>query len=96
MITFRAHLDSSGLIFLKILNLITSANSPLPYEVMYSQVGGLGWGHMGRGIIQPTTVYDLALQVPACHFCCMLLVKQVTKTSLDSREGKLGGDILCR
>ena len=51
---------------------------------------------MGRGIIQPTTVYDLALEVPECHFCCMLLVKQVTKTSLDSREGKLGGDVLCR
>ena len=46
------------------------------------------------GVLLPS-LYDLALEVPKCHFCCMLLIKQIAKASVDSREGKLGGDILC-
>lgn len=31
--------------------------------------------------------YDLAVKVPKYHFCHILLVKQVTKASLDSKRG---------
>ena len=27
--------------------------------------------------------YDLALEVPKCHFCCVLLIKQIAKASVD-------------
>lgn len=38
------------------MTLITSAKSPLPREGTYSQVPGLGCGHLWEAIILPTTV----------------------------------------
>lgn len=41
-------------------------------------------------------VYDVGLEVPECHFCHVLLVKQVTKASPDSRRGWLWFYLLIR
>lgn len=34
-------------------------------------------------------VLSLATEIPECHFCCILSVKKITKTSSDSSRGKM-------
>ena len=42
-----------------------------------------------RNLCESYKSYDVTSEVPACQFCCILLAKQITKSSPDLRQGEL-------
>lgn len=47
--------------FLKIVNLVPSEKTLLPYEITYSQVLGFRYGHLCRFTTQPASVSDVQI-----------------------------------